>query len=347
MITRHVAGPRGEEAMNNLGTIPARRPARLSYVTVLLFALIATAASVAACRGGGSAEPTSRDFWKVTLGKGEIFPVIVNHNLAVGDNRLSLGLLDKEESPVLGAAVRLRFFDLNGEEPRLKSEADARFVPAELFFIDEQSGKEKRFVGQNGVYITQVNFDRAGRWGVEVAVTLEGKKLDPIPFQFNVLEKSPEPAIGDPAPPSRQLTLADVADITEIDSSFPPRPHMHDITVADALATAKPIVVAFATPAFCESRTCGPVMDTVMDPLYEKYKGQAIFVHIEPYKLKELREGIARIPVEATQEWNLQTEPWLFVIDKQGKIAGKFEGITGLEEVETVLQRVLADGNGG
>ena len=102
-------------------------------------------------------------------------------------------------------------------------------------------------------------------------------------------------------------------------------------------------MVAFTTPAFCQSRTCGPVMDTVMDPLYERYNGQAIFIHIEPYKLPELREGIDLIPVEAMQEWGLQTEPWVFVIDRQGKIVGKFEGIMGLEEVESVLRRVLAE----
>ena len=223
----------------------------------------------------------------------------------------------------------------------LKSAADARFIPVELFFIDEQSGKQETVVGDSGVYVTQVNFDRAGRWGVEIAVTIEGRKLDPIPFQFDVLERSPEPLVGDLAPPSRQVTLADVADVAEIDSSFPPRPHMHDITIADAIATGRPVVVAFATPAFCESRTCGPVMDTVMDPLYEKYKDRALFVHIEPYKLRELREGIDRIPVEATREWNLQTEPWVFVIDGEGRIAAKFEGIVALDEVEDRLRQVL------
>ncbi len=309
----------------------------------MLFSLMATVAAASAC--GGSSEPSGGQFPRViTLGNGEVFPQIVNHTLAVGENRFSLGLLDQEDSAVLDANVRLRFFDLNGDEPAFKSGADARFIPVELSFIDEQSGKEKRFVGSNGVYVTQVNFDAPGSWGVEITVTLDGRELDPIPFQFDVLEESPEPAIGDPAPPSRQLTLADVADVTEIDSSFPPRPHMHDVTVTDAIAKGKPVVVAFATPAFCESRTCGPVMDTVMDPLYERYNGQAIFIHIEPYKLQELREGIDRIPVEAMQEWKLATEPWVFVIDKQGKIAGKFEGITGLEEVESVLRQVLEGG---
>jgi hypothetical protein len=307
----------------------------------VLAVLAALATAAAAC--GGSSAPSAPEFPDViTLGEGEVFPVITNSTLAVGENRFSLGLLDEEDIPVLDAEVHLRFFDLTGDEPVLSSEADARFVPVELSFIDEQSGKEKRLLGSNGVYVTQVRFDTAGAWGVQIDVTLaDGRGLEPIPFRFDVLEETMEPAIGDPAPASRQLTLADVDDVTEIDSSFPSRPHMHEITVADALTAGRPMLVAFATPAFCESRTCGPVMDTVMDPLYEKYSDDAVFIAIEPFQLKELREGIDSIPVEATAEWGLRTEPWLFVIDAQGRIVGKFEGIIALDEVETVLVRVL------
>ena len=114
------------------------------------------------------------------------------------------------------------------------------------------------------------------------------------------------------------------------------------MAVAGALAGGKPLVIAFATPAFCESRTCGPVMDSVMDPLYEKHKDEAVFIHIEPYKLKELREGAGLIPVKAAEEWRLQTEPWIFVVDRAGKGSAKFEGIIALDEVEAALAEALA-----
>jgi hypothetical protein len=305
--------------------------------------LLALAAAItsAACGGSGK-EELFPDV--IALGEGDFSPQITNSALAVGENRLSLGLLDNDNSPVLGAQVHLRFFDLNGEEPLLKSEADARFIPVELSFIDEESGKERRAVGSNGIYVAEVSFAREGNWGVEVSATLAGKKLKPAPFRFNVLEKTPELAAGDPAPPSRQLTLADVADISEIDSSYPPRPKMHDVTVADALAGGKPLVIAFATPAFCESRTCGPVMEMVMDPLYKKYSPDVTFIHIEPYQLKELREGSGETTVQATKDWGLISEPWIFVVDRNGRVAARFEGIVALDEVEAALERVLAEG---
>jgi peroxiredoxin len=46
-------------------------------------------------------------------------------------------------------------------------------------------------------------------------------------------------------------------------------------------------------------------------------------------------------PVPATREWQLRSEPWVFVIDRQGRIAAKFEGIMALEEVEAALLAVL------
>jgi hypothetical protein len=116
---------------------------------------------------------------------------------------------------------------------------------------------------------------------------------------------------------------------------------MHDTTVTDALQSGKPIVVAFATPAYCTSRICAPVMEQVVDPLFSRYGENAVFIHIEPYLLRDLREANARNPVPAVLEWRLQSEPWVFVIDRDGRIAGRFEGVVALEEVEPVLQLAL------
>ena len=322
-----------------LAAIPSGREAGRRRAAVLLSALAALA--FAAC-AGSSGPPGAAPSDVVTSGEGNVFPVLANNTLAVGHNRFSLMLVDHEESPILDANVYLRFFDLTGEQPVIKSEADARFIPMELYFTEDHPGSEKRPAGNNGTYVTSVDFDAPGRWGVDISVTMGGRQIELIPLQLDIMEESPEPAVGDPAPPSRQPTLADVTDIAEIDSSIPFRPNMHDITVADALATGRPLVVAFATPAFCESRTCGPVMETVMDPLYEEYKDAAVFIHIEPYQLKELREGSGQIPVAATAEWGIHTEPWVFVVGRDGRVAAKFEGIVAPDEVETALGAALA-----
>ncbi len=311
------------------------RRARAASAAILLIAALVT---LWAC-GGSSSSAGDADFPKVvTLGKGELFPSIANQSLARGENRVSIKLIDRDYTPVLDAAMRLRFYNLTASRPVFRSETDARFIPVELSYVDEQSTSNKRTPsGNNGVYVARANFDVSGDWGVKVIVTRAGRTLDAIPYRFTVLDHSAEPGIGDQAPASIQQTLANATDIEEIDSSYPPRPQMHQLTVADAIASDRPSVVAFATPAFCRSRTCAPVMETVMDPLYAKYAAQANFIHIEPYNLGQLRQANIEDPVRATREWNLQSEPWVFVIDRRGRVAAKFEGIMALDEVEAAL----------
>jgi len=314
----------------------------------VLCALAATLAIAVAC-GGSSSRTGTPDFPKVvSLGKGEVFPSIVNQSLAVGPNRVSIRLIDRDDQPVLGAVVHLRFYDLNGYDlngakPVFSAEADARFIPVELSYIDEQSPtKERSAAGNDGLYVANTSFSAPGNWGVQIAITGDRDAIDPIPYRFTVLEHTTEPGIGDAAPPSVQQTLATAAVIEEIDSSHPPRPAMHQMTVADAIASGRPTVLAFATPAFCRSRTCAPVMDTVMDPLYATYRDRANFIHIEPYDLRQLRQANVQDAVPATREWKLQSEPWVFVIDRRGRIAARFEGIMAADEVEAALQQTLA-----
>ncbi len=310
----------------------------------VLAALLAALGLLAVACGGAS--DSSGSTWPrvLELKNREITPLPLNHQLAVGDRRFSLGLLDKDDQLVLRANVTFRFYKIEGEQGTLKADTPAKYVfLLETNFVHEHpDGARHTHTGPEvGAYVAQVTFDQAGDWGVEVRGERDGKPFDPLQLRFTVLEKGTVPAIGDPAPSTKQLTLRDVADISDIDTTNPPNPQMHELTIAEALGTGKPVVVAFATPAFCTSRTCGPVMDEVVVPLFEQYRDRVEFVHVEPYDLNKARAGEGLTPVPALQEWGLQTEPWVFVVDRSGRIAAKFEGITTAEEVEAVLTQLL------
>jgi hypothetical protein len=310
------------------------RPFPLLAVLALLVATFA-----ASCRSGDDGP----DFPEViTVGKGDLFPGIINSGLGVGQNRVSMQLIDRDDNVLLDAKLRVRYFNLNSDKPRLVSESAARLITSELAFIDENHDFERTVTGTGGAYVTYATFDEPGTWGAEITIERAGKTTV-VPYRFNVLEKSIEPAIGDAAPASVQATTASEP-LAEIDSSFPPRLAMHTTTVADALRSGKPIVIAFATPAFCTSRTCAPVMDNVMDPLFQQYRDRAVFIHIEPYVLRDLRTANARNPVPAFLEWRLESEPWIFVVGGDGRIRARFEGIVALDEVQSVLDLALDEG---
>jgi hypothetical protein len=192
------------------------------------------------------------------------------------------------------------------------------------------------------VYVADgVTFDEAGVWQAVMEISgLEGAAVRTASLAFQVLEQSATLGVGDPVPPSLNPTLRDVQDLTEITTHFPPVPALYQLTVAGALEQKKPFVVAFATPAFCVSRMCGPVTDVVAQ-LSRQYGSRANFLHIEPWRLDEVRNEGRLVPTEVMLEWRLPSEPWVFVVDGGGRVAARFEGLVSAEELQRALEAVL------
>ena len=139
--------------------------------------------------------------------------------------------------------------------------------------------------------------------------------------------------IGHDAPRSKNLTVSDVSDITTIDSSANPSPDMHTSTIAAAIAAGKPTLVLFAVPGYCTSQLCGPEYE-IMRKLFAQYKDRVEFIHVESYKNPT---SANRELVDAAKEWGLHSEPWFFVVGKDGKVSMKFEGPTSMQELQEAL----------
>lgn len=297
-------------------------------------ALAASLAVVAACGGGDDdAGPTPTNIH--TPITAAYFPVAISSDVAVGENRFVMGLLDQEGLPASDATLHYAFIAPDGSP---SSEVDATAITTPL------SGSGESAVGEIGVYVASVTFDVPGQWQVAVDGSLEnGETLEPVTVDFTVREATLSPAIGAPAPRSVQTILSDVADISEIDTSTEPIVEEHTMTIADAVTSGRPTVIVFATPAFCTSRICGPTKD-IVDTLYPEYSDRVNFVHVEPYDVPRARAGQCApdfsdciLPI-ITSEWGLRTEPWVFTVDAAGNIAGKYEGVVSAEELAAALQ---------
>ncbi len=128
------------------------------------------------------------------------------------------------------------------------------------------------------------------------------------------------PAVGDKAPRIETPTVASAGgDVKSIDTRVPPG-SMHEVNFADAYGK-RPILLLFATPALCQSRVCGPVVD-IAEEVKASHKGDTAFIHMEIYNQNELEKGF-RPQVAA---YKLPTEPWAFAIDRKGKVAARLEG---------------------
>jgi hypothetical protein len=159
--------------------------------------------------------------------------------------------------------------------------------------------------------------------------------FEPVRWAVTVLENPQTPPVGTPAPRSRNLIVKDVKNLRDIDTSTRPDPRLHQVRIADAIAQGKPQLIVFATPQFCTSRMCGPVLDIVRTLLLS-YGKRVAFTH------QEIWQDFAEKKVFPTvEEWRLITEPWIFVVDGQGIIRAKFEGLVTERELEVALQQVL------
>lgn len=318
------------------------RPGRLLQV---FCAFAALALLVAGC-GDGGPRPSPTVPPASPRSSARFEPVVVSDDLAVGPNRFVAGLLQGGDL-VIDARLHFRFFKVDEATNRatLSSETDARplTVTKNFTHVDRDGKVETHPLGTIGVYVAQVNFDRPGSWGVEITgSTRDGQAIPVLDPLLAVRERSASIGIGQPAPPSRQPLLSDVAgDIGQIDTSNPPDPDMHQMTIASAIGSGRPTVISFSSPAFCVSQTCGPTKD-IVDQLYAQHKGQASFIHVEPYDVPRARKGEALSPVPTMGEWGLTTEPWTFMVDKTGRVAAKFQGIVDIDELEAALRPLLS-----
>ncbi|MDQ2984926.1 MAG: hypothetical protein M3R70_13540 [Actinomycetota bacterium] len=81
-------------------------------------------------------------------------------------------------------------------------------------------------------------------------------------------------SVGARAPASRTPTVGTAA-LTALTTRQPPDHALLRHSVSESLAARAPFVVTFATPRFCVSRTCGPIVD-VVDAVRRSFEPQGI-----------------------------------------------------------------------
>jgi hypothetical protein len=304
------------------GRVRSRRPALMLLLLALLPAgCTGTTPSPTVASAGVYPGWTDR-----AVGADPIVPILVSSELAVGPNRFLFSLADAENriiaSPEVGVA--LRFFDLAASTERPAIEREGLFLAVD--------GVER------GLYRAKVDFPRAGDWGVQVEANGPGVPELTARVMFSVAEKSATPAIGATAPASETPTARDRSGIAAISTDEDPDPDFYRSSVREAVSSGRPSVITFATPKFCTSRVCGPTLD-VVKAVAPPFKEWVTFVHVEVFSNLEQPDQLEVVP--AVGEWSLPTEPWVFVVDAEGKVAAKFEGVVAPEELEAAIKDVL------
>jgi hypothetical protein len=265
-------------------------------------------------------------------GAPSFIPIQVTGFFEVGDNRIVFGLADPAGQKELSDPNRTLSIAYTGPSGQTIPAAKQTFIWA--------------IENVRGVYVGHATFPVTGTWTADFTSQAPGGPAQTVTYSFDVIQKSPVLGAGDPAPSVKTPTVADAGgDVAKISSDTNPVPAFYQTSEADALAAKKPFVLIFATPKFCQTASCGPTLDK-LKPIAAAHP-EMTFINVEPYELKSEGGSLQPVltngnltPVEATNAFKLQSEPYVFVVGSDGVISATFELVFSPDEIEAAIKAV-------
>jgi hypothetical protein len=250
--------------------------------------------------------------------------VMAGSDFAAGRNRVSFLLVRGDNSLVRAPRADV-YYQPTAGGPAKKTLARLVSIGVKASPAEKDDVKE--------IYVAELQLPRTGKqW---IVIQPRG-----VAFQgFQILDVKAKPtaiAVGGKAPASKNPTLA-TKPASKITTARPLDTGLLRYSIAESLQAKKPFVVAFATPAFCQSRTCGPTVD-VVDAVRKRFESKGIrFIHVEIYEDNLPGNGVNGW----VKEWRLPTEPWVYVVDRDGVVRDRFEGAISVPELEQSIRRNL------
>jgi hypothetical protein len=299
----------------------------------IVVVLVGSIFLAAGCGGGGAGEgdttssgagTTLESLWRAS---GEsVGAVAGTSDFQVGTNRVSFLVVDKQGR--VSERPTARVWVARGLKQKPFAETTARLEPIGV------PGGETADAG--AIYVTRLQTTTPGTYWY-MAQPVGGRKIQAL-GNVVVKERSAAPSVGDRAIPSKTPTLASASgDLQALTTARLPDRALYRSSVAEALAAHAPFVLAFATPQFCQSRTCGPVVDVVSAVRKREPQGSPVrFIHVEIYKGNDPANGVN----QWVSQWRLPTEPFTYVVDRTGVIRTKLEGAFSVGELERAVAGV-------
>ncbi|MGI9081661.1 MAG: hypothetical protein ACR2FZ_05190 [Thermoleophilaceae bacterium] len=281
--------------------------------------------------GGGK---TLAELRKEVKAEGPVLSPAVSQ-LEPGRNRFGFGLFDRARSQITDAPVAVYVAPVGGGAAKGPFLARYESLAVKARFQSRSVASDPD--AAKSLYVSELDFTTPGRYEVVGVARLDNRLVAATAAgpALNVLKDGPVPEVGERAPRTSTPTKADAGgDLSQIDTRQPPST-MHEVDFAEMVGR-RPVILIFATPALCASRVCGPVVD-VAEQVKARRGGDAAFVHMEIFRNNETDQGYR----PQVLEWKLPTEPWLFAIDRRGRVAARLEGAFSAEELERAVDAAV------
>jgi hypothetical protein len=248
-----------------------------------------------------------------------------------------LAIFPPEGLLVTGTEQRLPFTLADAEGAPLDT------VPAELEFVVQTADGEpvgdvvtvpRHDQGIPTAYFPLVfTFTDAGDY--QVTTVVDGQTLEPRVFRVGEPVSVAVPQPGQALPAIETPTTADARGVDPI-CTRDPDCDLHGITLTEALAAGTPVALIIATPEFCQTAICGPVLDVLLSQV-DAFP-DVTMVHAEVYKNPEAVDNIAEADLAPIIDtYSLSYEPVLYLANSDGTIAARLDTIFDEAEVAEAL----------
>lgn len=241
-------------------------------------------------------------------------------SIGTGEQRILIALVDPETNAYLAT-------ETDAATALLRNEDGSPLGEHELDFV-------WTVPGVRGIYAGYFDIPEAGVY--QLTVEREGLAVS-APTGFVTVDDPPMVGPGDRAPLSETRVGDDYEDLSLITTDPDPDPDLYSMTVAEAVSNGTPSVIVFATPAFCTTQSCGPMLSQVKDLKFDY--PEIDFVHVEIYDDLQVETFEELVVVDSVLEWQLPSEPWVYIIDADGVVVAAFEGAVNDDELTSVLDR--------
>ncbi len=181
--------------------------------------------------------------------------------------------------------------------------------------------------------------------GIYTASVDTGAATATAAFTISPAEQVAIPKVGDQLIAVDTPTVTDARGVTPICTRDPACP-LHEVTLTEALASGRPVAVLIGTPAYCQTGTCGPVLDVLL--AQRDLHPDVVMVHAEIYKDPERALSSSATATtgsgadlgevtEAVKAYELPFEPVLYAAGADGVIRARLDSIYDGTELGAVL----------
>jgi hypothetical protein len=186
-------------------------------------------------------------------------------------------------------------------------------------------------------YRTTHTFDSPGQW--IMAVDADGK-TGAAPINVIAPDDTQVPLVGDRMIAVATPTTSDHRGVEPICTRQPQCP-FHDVSLDAALGEGRPVAAIFSTPALCQSRVCGPVLDVLVAES-ARYLDRIRIVHVEVYRSLQVNFSDPNSLAPGMQAYHLTFEPVLFFAGADGVVGERLDGPFDAVECREALARLAA-----